>query len=211
MNILEIRELNLMFGGLVPKSLPETNNWCAVDSGVEYLLDNNIMPLAVYGDFDSLKTTKIFENDNILFRKKNSQNLTDGEFALEEITKDFPNIKKVNIYGATGKRLDHFYGNMLLLNNKKYEKLNLTIVDDNNIMYVVNKGTHIIKNNRRYKYISFVPIYENTAITIKNAKYNANNLMLSLVRPSATSNEFVDDKNIELITNKQCLVIYAKD
>ncbi|MBF0713244.1 thiamine diphosphokinase [Gemella sp. GH3] len=211
MDRLQVTELNLMFGGLAPKFLPKMKNWCAVDSGLDYLLHNGITPLAVYGDFDSLTSISIFDSKNIIFRKKHSQNLTDGEFALEEIIKDFPNIQKVTIYGATGKRLDHFYGNMLLLNNPKYKQLNLTIIDDNNYMYVVQKGKHVIKNKISYKYISFVPIYENTIINIKNAKYNAEILTLSLIRPSATSNEFVESKDIELITNKECLVIYAKD
>ena len=48
-------------------------------------------------------------------------------------------------------------------------------------------------------------------MTIKNSKYEANNLVLTLNRPNATSNEFADKKAIELEVSANVLVIYSKD
>ena len=48
-------------------------------------------------------------------------------------------------------------------------------------------------------------------MSIKNSKYEVENLVLSNDRPNATSNEFVEGKDIVLNVNKRVLVIYSKD
>ena len=54
-------------------------------------------------------------------------------------------------------------------------------------------------------------IFQDTKMTIKNSKYEAENLLLTLDRPNATSNEFCGEKDIKLEVNKNVLVIYSKD
>ena len=48
-------------------------------------------------------------------------------------------------------------------------------------------------------------------MTIKNSKYEVENLLLTLDRPNATSNEFCGENDIKLEVNKNVLVIYSKD
>ncbi len=48
-------------------------------------------------------------------------------------------------------------------------------------------------------------------MTIKNSKYEVENLILTLNRPNATSNEFANGKAIELEVSSNVLVIYSKD
>ncbi|QWQ39523.1 thiamine diphosphokinase [Gemella sp. zg-570] len=208
----EILEINVMLGGLKPTFLHKKNIWVGVDSGAEFLIDNNIQPILICGDLDSFDYAtykKILKNTRII--KKENQDLTDAEFSLDVIIKNFSNVKKINIFGATGKRLDHFFGNILLLNNLKYEHLEITLYDNNNIIFVSKLGVNKLTNNKEYKYISFVPIFENTVISIHNAKYSVENFKLTLDRANATSNEFFEDSNIILNTNKKCLIIYSKD
>lgn len=73
---------------------------------------------------------------------------------MDIIIKFFSKIKKINIFGATGNRLDHFFGNILLLNNSKFDDLDITIYDDNNIIFV-SKGFKQTNKYKKYKYISF--------------------------------------------------------
>lgn len=205
----KITKLNLMLGGMKPKTIDCTKYWCSVDSGLEYLLEFEVIPIFCYGDMDSTTLSKNLSN--VIYKYKESQNLTDTEFALKEIIKDFPNIETINIYGATGKRLDHFYANILLLSNELFKNIKINIIDDNNLIFYINSNVNILKKIEIYKYISFIPIYENTIITIENAKYSINNLCLSLNRANATSNEFYNSKPIKLLTNKPLIVIYSKD
>ena len=204
--------MNVMLGGQFPKELPESNLWCGVDKGALFLIDNGIKPDISCGDFDSIdniQLNKVKEYSKNIFVKDN-QDETDTDFALKNILSMFPNVSEINLYGATGRRLDHFFGNILLLNNN-YDNLDLRIIDDYNIIFVSECGENTFSNKQNYKYFSIVPIYEDTIMTIKNSKYEVENLILSRDRPNATSNEFVEGKDIVLNVNKRVLVIYSKD
>ena len=48
-------------------------------------------------------------------------------------------------------------------------------------------------------------------MTIKNSKYEVENLALTLNRPNATSNEFKSKEEIKLEVNNNVIVIYSKD
>ena len=202
-----------MLGGVFPEELPLSNLWCGVDRGALYLLDKGINPLLSCGDFDSINSEqrKEVEQKSKYFRVKHSEDLTDADFALENILELFDSVEEIDIYGATGRRLDHFFGNILLLNNKKYNSVKVKIIDDNNIITIAHSGQNIFKKIEGYKYFSIVPIYEDTKMSIKNSKYEVENLVLTLNRPNATSNEFVNEKAIELEVSSNVLVIYSKD
>ena len=210
---MNIKKINIMLGGVFPKEFPSSNLWCGVDKGALYLLNNGINPILSCGDFDSitLEQRKKVEEKSKYFKVKSSEDLTDAEFALEHILELFEDVEVIDIYGATGRRLDHFFGNILLLNNKKYHHINIRIIDDNNIITVAKKGLTIFENINGYKYFSIVPIYEDTLMTIINSKYEVENLVLTLNRPNATSNEFKSKGDIRLEVNNNVLVMYSKD
>ena len=210
---MNMKKINIMLGGVFPKEIPSSNLWCGVDKGALYLLNNGVNPILSCGDFDSitLEQRREVEEKSKYFKVKSSEDLTDAEFALENILELFEEIEVIDIYGATGRRLDHFFGNILLLNNKKYHHIKIRIIDDNNIITVAKKGLNIFENREGYKYFSIVPIYEDTLMTIKNSKYEVNDLMLTLNRPNATSNEFKSKEDIRLEVNNIVLVMYSKD
>ena len=210
---MNTKKISIMLGGVFPEELPLSNLWCGVDRGALYLLDKGINPLLSCGDFDSINSEqrKEVEQKSKYFRVKHSEDLTDADFALENILELFDSVEEIDIYGATGRRLDHFFGNILLLNNKKYNSVKVKIIDDNNIITIAHSGQNIFKKIEGYKYFSIVQIYEDTKMSIKNSKYEVENLVLTLNRPNATSNEFVNEKAIELEVSSNVLVIYSKD
>ena len=210
---MNMKKINIMLGGVFPKEFPSSNLWCGVDKGALYLLNNGINPILSCGDFDSitLEQRKEVEEKSKYFKVKSSEDLTDAEFALEHILELFEEVEVIDIYGATGRRLDHFFGNILLLNNLKYNNTKIRIIDDNNIITTAKKGLNSFERIEGYKYFSIVPIYENTVMTIKNSKYEVDNLVLTLNRPNATSNEFSSGKAIVLQVSENVLVIYSKD
>ena len=209
---MNTKKISIMLGGIFPEELPLSDLWCGVDRGALYLLDKGINPLLSCGDFDSINSEqrKEVEQKSKYFRVKHSEDLTDADFALENILELFDSVEEIDIYGATGRRLDHFFGNILLLNNEKYNNVKVKIIDDNKIT-IAHSGQNIFEKIEGYKYFSIVPIYEDTKMSIKNSKYEVENLVLTLNRPNATSNEFVNEKAIELEVNSNVLVIYSKD
>ena len=210
---MNTKKISIMLGGVFPEKLPLSDLWCGVDRGALYLLDKGINPLLSCGDFDSINSEqrKEVEQKSKYFRVKHSEDLTDADFALENILELFDSVEEIDIYGATGRRLDHFFGNILLLNNEKYNSVKVKIIDDNNIITIAHSGQNIFEKIEGYKYFSIVPIYEDTKMSIKNSKYEVENLVLTLNRPNATSNEFVNEKAIELEVSSNVLVIYSKD
>lgn len=210
---MNMKKINIMLGGVFPKEMPTANLWCGVDKGALYLINNGIDPILSCGDFDSitLEQRKEVEEKSKYFKVKSSEDLTDAEFALEHVLELFENVEEIDIYGATGRRLDHFFGNILLLNNNKYNNIKVRIIDDNNIITLGKKGITFFESIEGYKYFSIVPIYEDTLMTIKNSKYEAENLALTLNRPNATSNEFKSKEEIKLEVNNNVIVIYSKD
>ena len=210
---MHTKRISIMLGGVLPEELPLSDLWCGVDRGALYLLDKGINPLLSCGDFDSINSEqrKEVEQKSKYFRVKHSEDLTDADFALENILELFDSVEEIDIYGATGRRLDHFFGNILLLNNEKYNNVKVKIIDDNNIITIAHSGQNIFEKIEGYKYFSIVPIYEDTKMSIKNSKYEVENLVLTLNRPNATSNEFANEKAIELEVSSNVLVIYSKD
>ena len=210
---MNTKKISIMLGGVLPEKLPLSDLWCGVDRGALYLLDKGINPLLSCGDFDSINSEqrKEVEQKSKYFRVKHSEDLTDADFALENILELFDSVEEIDIYGATGRRLDHFFGNILLLNNEKYNNVKVKIIDDNNIITIAHSGQNIFEKIEGYKYFSIVPIYEDTKMSIKNSKYEVVNLVLTLNRPNATSNEFANEKAIELEVSSNVLVIYSKD
>jgi len=210
---MNMKKINIMLGGVFPKEMPTANLWCGVDKGALYLINNGIDPILSCGDFDSitLEQRKEVEEKSKYFKIKSSEDLTDAEFALEHVLELFENVEEIDIYGATGRRLDHFFGNILLLNNNKYNNIKVRIIDDNNIITLGKKGITFFESIEGYKYFSIVPIYEDTLMTIKNSKYEVENLALTLNRPNATSNEFKSKEEIKLKVNNNVIVIYSKD
>ena len=176
---MNTKKISIMLGGVFPEELPL---WCGVDRGALYLLDKGINPLLSCGDFDSINSEqrKKVEEKSKYIRVKDSEDLTDADFALENILELFDSVEEIDIYGATGRRLDHFFGNILLLNNEKYNNVKISIIDDNNIITLAHSGQNIFEKIEGYKYFSIVPIYENTLMTIKNSKYEVENLVLTL-------------------------------
>ena len=139
---MNTKKISIMLGGVFPDELPSSDLWCGVDRGALYLLDKGINPLLSCGDFDSITSEqrKEVEGKSKYFRVKDSEDLTDADFALENLLELFESVEEIDIYGATGRRLDHFFGNILLLNNQKYNSVRVKIIDDNNIITVAHRG-----------------------------------------------------------------------
>ena len=84
----------------------------AVDGSGTTLIDLNIIPDVIIGDFDSINSIK---DKNIEFVKTEDQSKTDFRKTLEWCIEK--NILEISIYGISGKSDDHFLGNYYTLND----------------------------------------------------------------------------------------------
>lgn len=184
-----------------------------VDKGCNVLYKYNITPNLIVGDFDSgdLRVVEYFKNIGIEVRKYSThKDYTDTHLAYN-IAKELGDVKKIYLLGATGTRFDHSLGNLGLFLNSLEDEIYLEIVDDNNIMFIVDKKTTI--KNRKNKVLSFHGLSDEVKnFTIKNAKYELERYNLKLLEPRAICNEFLDGEDVQIdFDSGKILVMLTND
>ncbi len=173
-----------------------------IDRGAYNLASNNIKMDIAYGDFDSVNEAE-FELIKKYSKKIVKLNPVKDLSDTYQVIKDYKDYDITILGGIYGKRIEHFYSNLLSLIN--YD--NIKIMDENSLIIKCKKGVY--KNNPNYKFTSIFGI-EDSIITLKNFKYNLDNYKLNRFDPLCLSNEGNEDSIIEVIEGS-VFVIYSKD
>lgn len=177
--------------------------YIGVDGGVETLLAQKIMPMVVVGDYDSLKDKECLKKiKNIQLPQQKDD--TDTAIAIEYLLSNGYN--DIILYGVTGGRIDHFMAVLCML--KKYRDYSLTIMDEQNKIYLLKTGTHCIHKNE-YHYVSFFADQE-TYITIKGCLYPLDRYLLKNNDPLCVSNEICGE-TCEIEITRDVIVIQSNN
>lgn len=132
--------------------------------------------------------------------------MTDMDIAIEKAIEI--NSDEVIILGSTGTRLDHTIINIFLLKKLLDNNILATIIDDNNEIQMINNKVKI--KNDHFKYISIIPIMDNTIVTLKGVKYPLNDMIINFGDSLPISNEIIDEY-ANITTNKYTILIKSKD
>lgn len=168
----------------------------AVDGGIKYVKERKLIANIAIGDFDSSRIDdySLFYKEMLMFPKK--KNESDLELAIKYVI-DNLDFDRIEIYNASGKRLDHFISSIRLL--VKYCNYPIFFIDKENKIFIVNKEAVINKNE--YKYISFFSCHDNTIIDLKGFKYNLDSYCLNYDDSLCLSNE-IKEQGIVKVSNK---------
>lgn len=213
--------IHILAGGpidLVPELEEFTDNeitWIGVDRGVYRLLEKGIKPQAAFGDFDSVSEEELKEIENgvaKVFRFYPEKDETDLDLALDWAFKQKP--KKIKIFGATGGRLDHMFGNIQLLIRaiqNDYD-IDIEMIDVKNIIFVKAPGTYELEKLQHKKYISFIPITSEVKdLTLKGFKYSLKNRHIPLGSTLCISNEILNDNGTFSFSEGILMIIRSTD
>lgn len=171
-----------------------------LDNGCKVLNDLNLKIDLALGDFDSYPAFNVKADLFYLYPIK--KDFSDLELAVKEaLKKDF---SKIEIYNASGRRIDHFLVALNLI--KKYHQDNIFLIDDINKIYVIN-GFHEI-NYSEYKNISFFAFEKETLISLKGFLYNLKEYNLEINDNLCLSNEIIE--NAVIFSTKPILIILSK-
>jgi thiamine pyrophosphokinase len=210
--------INLLVGG--PQDLWPVNlkngkvdgKWIGVDRGSYWLIKKHINPIMAIGDFDSMDEKEFNEvkaHVDDLRSCNPVKDYTDTQLAVK-LAADFkPDV--INIYGATGGRLDHFMSNFLIPTEPSFRDLvtKIRIIDCQNTIRYFLPGCHDLSKESDKKYLAFVPLNE-MILSIYDAKYKLINKYIPRMT-SYSSNEFLNGRVTFEFDNGVLCVIQSCD
>lgn len=187
--------------------IKDTNDYAGVDRGVYRLLKKGITPKFTYGDYDSVsREEREFIESQLKINAVNSEkDYTDSHLALFDLVDKGYN--EIDVYGALGDRIDHELMNIQLLLNEKFKNVDIRLIDKLNVIFKVI-GKKELKNIG-YKYISFIPFFNGTTLTLDGFKYDGE-VEISIGSTLTVSNEFVG-QTATVETNQPVIAIYSND
>lgn len=213
--------INILAGGpeeLLP-NLSEYDDagciWVGVDRGVFTLIRRGMHPDLAFGDFDSVSLVELQEIESKvskLHRFNPVKDETDMELALQWALEQ--ETEKIRIFGATGGRLDHLFANIQLLMGPVMvgNRNDVVIIDKSNLVTVKGPGNYSIKKNKRYPYVSFVPVTSTVnGLTLEGFKYPLKNCHIPLGSTLCISNEVSNDCGTFSFSEGILIVVRSSD
>lgn len=188
--------------------------WIGIDRGALVLIEHNITPHFAVGDFDSINEAEraLIESHITLNPLNPEKDDTDLALGVEQAVAYGYN--DIEIYGATGGRLDHFLGAVQILEKPEFERqgITITLVDDCNEIQYLPTGKHTVQQIEALPYISFIPTSNPTEISLANFKYNLEHEVLLRGSTLTISNEIIATETGEIeIFKGNVLMIRSKD
>lgn len=172
-----------------------------VDGGISFLLKHHYKISLGVGDFDSLGYVP---NDIKIIKLDPIKDITDTNRALLEAYN--LGYKEIEIYGCLGGRIDHSIA--IIQDGYKYHSMGLKITifgDKQRITYLTNSS---LKLNKKDGYISIFALDSAKGVSIKNLKYEVNDITLNNTYPLGVSNEFINKNAYIEVKQGTLLIVY---
>lgn len=183
-----------------------------VDLGAYRVVEQNETLDIAFGDFDSISTdqfVRILNSCAKILKYDENKDKTDTELALAHAITQKPKV--INLFGATGRRIDHFLSVLNFYRLTIDHNIKLNIIDSYNKIYLLKPGFHVILKSE-YKYISFFSYNENVSdLSTKGLKYDLSNYLLNNHDSLCVSNEFIEESAEISFTKGYLLIVESSD
>lgn len=185
--------------------LIEHADYYGVDHGAICCMHQQIKMKKAIGDFDSITFDELEElkKNTKVIQLPTHKDETDSEAAILIAMED--GYDEIILFGGLGGRIDHEMVNLHLMLYRDYP---LTLMDENNTVKVLSKGTYEVEKTHRY--LSFLPL-EESCITEEGVAYPLDRRKLSLQDIYTTSNEIVNEKARIIIHYGKVLMMQCND
>lgn len=180
------------------------------DKGLLYAKQLGITPDIILGDFDSC-------NKNIMEEFSTDEKIIapcekdDTDTGLAMIKAKEIGADEILLIGATGTRLDHVLGNIGQLVFAQRNGMKAQIVDEHNRIQALESESVISKNDQFGKYVSLIPIYQASGVTLHGFKYPLNDDTLVFHESWGISNELVKEEGKISFKEGCLLMIESRD
>ncbi|MBQ9983134.1 MAG: thiamine diphosphokinase [Lachnospiraceae bacterium] len=214
--------LNIEFAKAYCKTLSYDKVF-AVDKGLEYCQELDLIPDYIIGDFDTVRREVLQyyerkiqkqELSAILQRHPEKKDATDTELAVTLAVEQ--EAEYITLLGATGSRLDHVFANIFLLKMAISKGVVMEIADETNRIQILegNSRSHcsICKSQQHGTYISLVPLTEQVeGVTIEGVEYPLTDATIYQMSSYTISNQITADKVDVSIKKGTILVVESRD
>ena len=210
--------MNIAFGTEYIKSL-SYDRLFAVDRGLEYVQDMELVPDYVVGDFDTVDYNVLLafeeaEGKGKVERHPAKKDETDTELAVWQAIEE--KTERITLLGATGSRLDHVFANIGLLCQTVERGIDMRIVDETNRIQILDglrrATAEIAKKEQLGTYISLIPLTDRVeGVTLEGVAYPVRDFTIVHGSSRTVSNEIVSEKMRITIKKGQVLLIESRD
>lgn len=187
----------------------------AADRGLEFFMETGLTPDAAVGDFDSLSasgrkylaTLESVQVKRLKPEKDDSDTQSAVDLALEM------GAREILLMGALGSRVDHVLANLGLLTMGKERGADISILDANNYICLINSGTELRKDEQFGRFVSFFPVGGDVpGLVLEGFKYPLNGHYLTVSDSGLTvSNEIIAEKAKVSFEKGSLLMIMSRD
>ena len=185
-----------------------------VDSGLNFLQRNQILPTHIVGDFDSVQPDVIrkYKEDGTIpiYELNPVKDASDTEVALRLALE--LGVEKIWILGATGSRLDHVMANIQILKIAMDAGVKAWLVDEYNQISLWEKEIHIHKSECFGTYFSLFPFgNEVKDVSIEGAKYPLFQYHMTNCESRCVSNECCEEEVVITFSEGTMILIETRE
>lgn len=215
-----MKNVNIMVGGPVSE-IPageflkrQAGPWIGVDYGATYLLQQGIMPDQAIGDFDSTSQEELTRLQTEVKRVRifaHKTEHTDTQLGLLTALREYQ-ADSINVFGATGGRLDQLLVNISMPVQPNYRKAagKLKFIDRHNVVQFYEPGKYAIHKFPGMRYLAFMNLGPIKGLNLPDEKFHLNDFSSDL--PFCwSSNEFDGDVNHFRFKSGMVMVIQSVD
>jgi len=182
-----------------------------VDGGAVWAKEHGITPHMIIGDMDSIPLELLcyFREKGIeIIQYPREKDETDTQIAVDIALKH--GADEITILGGAGSRIDHTYGNILLLVRIHMRGARGKILDRHNEIYV-SKNTFVI-DGKPGQTLSILPLGENVKISrTQGLYYPIRDKLLPIDYPYGVSNVFTQHQATIEVVSGWAIIIRARD
>ena len=185
-----------------------------VDSGLNFLYRNQVVPTHIVGDFDSVSPEVIAHyksKADVPIREFNPvKDATDTEIAVRLAAE--LGVKDLWLLGATGTRQDHVMANIQILKIAYDYGIRAYILDECNRISLWENKIHLRRENCFGKYFSLFPFGGAVEdVSIEGAKYPLKHYRMSPFESRCVSNEYKDDEVVITFLQGMIILMETRD
>lgn len=195
------------------QALKEVDYLICVDGGANYAALSSRMPDLVIGDLDSISPENLNRCDNagcVIERYPCEKDETDLELALlrAEERACLLGEQDIWLYGATGKRIDHFLGNVALMLAYARKGYRIRVIDPEHELWIV-QGREEIWGSPGQE-LSLISLSEKAVVTTEGLYYPLQKGVLLQEIPRGMSNVFLGEKAVVEVHEGWVMVVMPK-